>query len=207
MFRHLFLVLFCIASFAACSTAPRQGSDSLAAKQAYQSRFDHLQQLNNWTLTGRLAIADGKDGGSGRLIWAQNGSESQLKFRGAMGKGAWQLHADKSGARIELANGEVHTAASVNQLVMNQVGWKVPVDALSWWIKGLAQPEEWTQRELDENGLLAHLQQFGWDVEFSKYKQHDGFWLPTRLTARRDEYSVKMLVKQWEFEKGEDKLE
>jgi outer membrane lipoprotein LolB len=152
-----------------------------------------------------LAIGDGKDGGSGRLSWVQKGSESQLAFRGAMGKGAWQLDADNSGARIKLANGEVHTAESVNQLVMSQVGWQVPVDALSWWVKGLAQPDDWEERELDENGLLTHVQQSGWNVEFSKYKQQEDIWMPSRLTARRDEYSIKMVVRQWEFaQEGEN---
>jgi outer membrane lipoprotein LolB len=85
----------------------------------------------------------------------------------------------------------------VAELVLKEVGWKVPVEALTWWIKGLAQPDDWETRALDENGRLKKLRQFGWDVDFASYGELHGYWLPTRLSARRGDYSVKIAVREW----------
>jgi len=131
------------------------------------------------------------------LAWAHDGQTTRMSFRGTLGRGAWQLLADSSGARLELADGTVEYAASIAELVWNQVGWKVPVEALSWWVKGLAHPDPWQTRVLDEEGRLKSLQQFGWEVDFDKYGEPSNYWLPSKLTARRGDYRVKMAVRKW----------
>ncbi|MCK7577983.1 MAG: lipoprotein insertase outer membrane protein LolB [Chromatiales bacterium] len=100
---------------------------------------------------------------------------------------------------MELANGEIHEAATVSDLVVKELGWQVPIDALSWWVKGLADPAQWERRELDERGQLVTLSQFGWKVDFGNYAEVSGSWLPTKLTARRGKYLVKMVVRTWEL--------
>jgi outer membrane lipoprotein LolB len=179
---------------------PTLTQENAEAALAYQARFDQLQSLEHWTLGGRLAISDGKEGGSGSLLWQNDGDETQMSFHGTMGKGAWQLQAGPAGARIELANGETHLAPTIAALVLQQVGWQVPVDALSWWVKGLADPGKWESRQLDEKGQLVKLSQFGWEVEFGNYGQVSGSWLPSKLTARRGKYLVKMVVRTWHLQ-------
>jgi outer membrane biogenesis lipoprotein LolB len=44
------------------------------------------------------------------------------------------------------------------------------------------------------------LSQFGWEVEFGNYGQVSGAWLPSKLTARRGKYLVKMVVKTWHLQ-------
>jgi len=87
------------------------------------------------------------------------------------------------------------------------VGWKVPVDALAWWIKGLADPGEWETRVVDEEGRLKKLRQFGWEVDFDNYGEPESFWLPAKLTARRGDYRVKMVVRKWRLGEGATALE
>lgn len=174
-------------------------SETPGAAMAYQARFAQLKSLEYWTLSGRLALSDGKEGGSGNLTWQKDGAEIRMSFHGAMGKGAWKLQAGPAGARIELANGETHLAPTVAELVLQQLGWQVPVEALTWWVKGLADPGKWENRQLDENGQLLRLSQFGWEVEFGNYGRVGSSWLPSKLTARRGNYLVKMAVKTWDL--------
>lgn len=182
-----------------CSTVRTRMAEDPISVHAYDSRVEMLGSLTDWALIGRLAISDGSEGGSGNLSWAQVGLETQMSFRGALGKGAWQLQSDESGARLELANGTVSYAPTVDELVVEHVGWKVPVDALSWWIKGLAQPGEWETRTLDQEGRLTELRQFGWEVKFANYSGQDDAWLPKKLTAQRGHYQVKMAVRDWKL--------
>jgi outer membrane lipoprotein LolB len=183
----------------ACSAVPSRVQDDPQAKQAYQLRLKQLRMIDHWSLEGRLAISDGKDGGSGKLNWQQQSVYTRLSFRGAMGKGAWELHSGPGEAQIELANGEVHFAASLAELIENQVGWKVPVGDLSWWVKGLASPGQPDSSSLDAYGQLLTLSQSGWQVEFAGYREISGTSVPSKLTARRGKYLVKMVIKVWEL--------
>jgi len=188
--------------YSGCTSVPARIPESQAQVRAYQDRLQQLQPITRWVLESRLAISNGSEGGTGSLKWAQDNQATRMSFHGALGRGAWQLEADPSGAHLELANGDVEEASSVAELVLRHVGWKVPVDALSWWIKGLAQPGEWENREFDQQGRLKSLNQFGWDVMFDQYAESDGFWLPARLTARRGDYRIKMVVRKWRLGEG-----
>lgn len=192
----LVLVLAAVV-FSGCAPVRTRTVENPAFAQAYQLRFAQLRALDHWALDGRLAISDGQEGGSGSLSWLNEEDMTHMSFRGALGKGAWQLQTEAAGARLQMANGAVHYAPSVAELVLKEVGWKVPVEALTWWIKGLAQPGDWETRVLDENGRLKRLRQFGWDVDFANYAESNGYWLPARLSARHGEYSVKMAVRKW----------
>lgn len=204
---HAWLAVLLLSGLGACSTVRHPSTENSAQLHAYAQRVNQISTLNNWSLDGRLAISDSKDGGSGRLQWQQHDSATHMSFRGTMGKGAWQLHADPAGARLELANGEMHTAATLNELIFDQIGWRVPVSALSWWVRGLAQPEPWQSRTLDEAGRLSSLVQNGWNIEFDRYQSEDHLAMPEKLTARRGDYSIKLVVKDWQWPGGAGGLE
>jgi outer membrane lipoprotein LolB len=206
-FRFFFVFSAIGLGAAGCSSIQVPPSENPAAKQAYETRLGQLQSLDHWSLKGRLAISSGKDGGSGQLSWKRADQLTLMSFRGTFGKGAWQLRADETGARLELADGSVHLADSVNELVLQHVGWKVPVEALAWWVKGLASPGKWDSRSLDEQGHLNQLKQLGWDVEFAQYHAEQGPWLPTKLTARQGDYRVKMVIAEWQLESVEEKVD
>lgn len=170
-----------------------------AAEKNYQQRHDYLVSLSGWTIAGRLAASNNKDGGSGSLTWHQQGSNTQMSFRGALGKGAWELDALPGQASLSFADGREHSAPSIAQLITSHMQVKVPVDALSWWVLGLAHPDDWADRQLDEEGRLTHLKQLGWDVSFSNYKFEQQVWVPGKLVARNEEHSVKLAISKWSF--------
>lgn len=184
----------------ACSQMPQRVVEDPSAVRAYQARSDILAPIDRWEISGRLAVTDGEDGGSGALTWVQEGDRTWMSFRGALGQGSWELDADGFGARLQLADGRRFAAASLSELVQAQVGWKVPVNALFWWVRGLTAGPEWQERGLDEAGRLVRLRQAGWEVEFGTYRTAEPAWLPSRLTARRGDYAVKLIVREWRMD-------
>lgn len=187
---------------AACSSLPEAGQPENAERvRLYGEYFNRLSAFNRWIVSGRLAVSGEEDGGSGNFKWRKDSLESRIDFHGALGRGAWQLEADEAGARLELADGSVYRAASVDQLVRGQLGWEIPVDKLSWWVRGLAAPGAVEKQMLDEQGNLRELLQDGWAIEFGKYRVYEGFRLPARLTARQDKWKVKLALRGWELAK------
>ncbi len=181
----------------ACSTVPPVEVDDTERARRYQERHDQLSGFPDWSLAGRLAVSDGKDGGSGRFRWNQMESGSAMDFHGAMGRGAWRMTSDTAGARLELADGTVHDAVSIDILVRSHLGWDIPVDSLAWWVRGLAAPGGYQERRLGEDGDIQELMQDGWTVTFDRYRSFGGARLPVRLTARQADWKVKLAIRDW----------
>ncbi|MEJ8567429.1 lipoprotein insertase outer membrane protein LolB [Elongatibacter sediminis] len=191
-----FIVVLC-ALVTACSPVPRRTAEDPVRVEAYQQRLRLLTGVADWEVEGRLAITDGREGGSGALIWVQSGEAVSMSFRGTLGRGSWRLSATARHAELQTADGQVYQASDVGDLVRLHAGWEVPVDALSWWVRGLAADEAWESRELDEFGRLTRLQQSGWEVEFSRYRETGIAQVPARIFARRGDYAVKLVIRDW----------
>lgn len=174
----------------------------IGSEKAYQNRVDKLGAIPEWSLVGRISVDDGERGGSGTLQWNVMLDSSELDFHGAMGRGAWHLQIDPDGAVLKQANGAEHAAAEVNTLIQNHMGWPIPVDALQWWVRGLAVPGAVEDEKFDSEGLLISLDQLGWSIDFSRYGSTAGVALPMKLSARRDNYRVKLAIKRWQLDIG-----
>lgn len=191
LFASLFLLT-------ACSGVSVKDA-GVATQQAYQQRADIINTWSEWGLTGKISLDDGEDGGSGKLRWSVQAANSELDFHAAFGRGAWRLQIRPGHAVLTEANGDQRSASSVNGLLRERMGWPLPVEALQWWVRGLAAPGPVESQEMDSSGLLRNLQQFGWHVEFSRYDNGDIVPMPKRLNATMKDYRVKLAISQWQM--------
>lgn len=195
----LFGMTFAAVLPVACATVPPSEQTQRVRAPLYEQRFARLSAVRDWSLEGRLAISDEADGGSGQLRWRQQEGGTRMDFHGALGRGAWRLEADSAGAELQLADGSLSRADSVDALVRAEIGWRVPVESLAWWIRGLAAPGPLEHRLLDEQGRLSELAQDGWRIEFDRYGDFSSVSMPVRLTARQDDRTVKLAIRKWQL--------
>jgi outer membrane lipoprotein LolB len=188
----------------ACSTVPKARVTDPGGELLYQAKHDSLSTVSSWSMTGRLAVSNERDGGSGHFNWVNQAGSSRMDFHGALGRGAWRLLADASGAELELADGSVKRAADIDQLIRDQVGWKIPADSLSWWVRGMVAPGAFQERVIDGAGNLGSLLQDGWTIEYGSYKDFEGISLPVKVTARQAEWKVKLVIKKWDLGAAND---
>ncbi len=182
----------------ACVAPPPVRDDALR-QSAYEARAERLAAWADWSLTGRLGVDAGDEGGSGRLDWAESPGHTRLDFRGALGQGAWRLDVTPGEARLRRADGSEVSAGNVEQLVWRETGWNLPVTALSWWVRGVAWPLGATPAtlELNDDGTPARMEQLGWRIDFTRYDPVNGLRLPVRLEAVREEVTVKLAISRW----------
>ena len=178
-------------------TAVEVKNVSGSARQVYQERASRIAAQEQWGLTGKLSLDDGQDGGSGRLSWQMQPGASELDFHGALGRGAWRLSIGPDSATLQRADGRRVEAESVEELVLGEVGWRVPVEALSWWVRGLRAPGVAERIELDEAGRIVRLGQAGWMIEFERYRSVAGTELPGRIEAVRGDLRLKLVAARW----------
>jgi outer membrane lipoprotein LolB len=163
----------------------------------YQQRAAAIGAWSRWEFNGRLSLDDGEDGGSGQLRWQVNGQNSQLDFRGPLGRGAWQLSIEPGRVVLVKADGSSVVAGSVAGIIDNEVGWRIPVKSLSYWVRGLPAPGQSEEVELDQLGRVTRLRQQGWLIDFDRYRLAAGVELPGRIEAVNGDYRVKLAGTRW----------
>jgi outer membrane lipoprotein LolB len=156
-----------------------------------------VSEISEWHLQGRLALSNGRDGGSGQLSWHQADRRAELQFIGALGRGSWRLKVDDDLAELETAEHGVLQAPDVETLVSDRLGWQIPVDSLRYWVLGGLDPLRTGHDNFDRNGRLTYLRQAGWLVEYEGWIEVGDHWLPRKVTASQDGNRVRILVKNW----------
>ena len=194
-------LLFLLLTLSAC-TGVSVKEPGYANKAAYQKRAEKLEVVSEWGLVGKISLDDGEQGGSGRLQWEVKPGTSELDFHGAMGRGAWHLQIGPGGVVLKEANGFEQTSPAVDALIQDRIGWPIPVNALQWWVRGLAAPGAVENEKIGPQGQLVSLAQFGWSVDFNRYDSVGDFSLPIRLNATRDSYRVKLAISRWRMDAG-----
>ena len=90
--------------------------------------------------------------------------------------------------------------------------YSIPICALSSWIFSVPKSGARFRYQLDANQRLKRLEQLGWLIEYSNYKQFDDGFKPRKIIATRvasdrasseiraianNEVVVKLITKSW----------
>jgi outer membrane lipoprotein LolB len=153
--------------------------------------------LNQWSASGRMAVAAGNDGGSGSFDWAQDGTTSRLDLRGPLGAGAVRLVVTPQTLSLADGSGRVLDADVARADLQARLGADLPWDHLRYWLLGLPAPGvEATVRDQDAVPWRV-IEQAGWRLAYDSFEVVGGLSLPTRLTAEREAVRVRVIVDAW----------
>jgi len=171
--------------------APIEGSP-----QAHQAQRESvLAARPNWAFTGRVALANGKDGGNGHLEWTQSGARFDVSLSAPVTRQSWRVVGGEGEARLEGMEGGTRTGPDAEALVFEATRWRIPVDALVRWVRGRASPGATLEYAAD--GRLRRLNEAGWVVDYADWHAVDGVELPGRIEAHQGEARVRLVVDQW----------
>ncbi len=191
------IVLLLPALLAGCAvTPPRQPATS--REQAWEERQSQLTPLHFWQLTGRIAIQTGDEGWNATFIWRQENDKYRMQLIAPLGQGSLQLEGDNQQVELHTSEGKSAVSTDPDTLILTELGWRVPVSALRYWVLGLAAPGE-AETELDAYGRLHYLSQAGWKVEFLDYTMQGTSELPSRLFVTNHQAQVRLVIKRWEL--------
>ncbi|RMO05971.1 Outer-membrane lipoprotein LolB [Pseudomonas cichorii] len=199
MFLRHVIVFSLIALLAGCA--------GLTSREALQGKGDpaqwreHKQQLSSldgWQINGKVGIRAPGDSGSGTLFWLQRQDYYDIRLSGPLGRGAARLTGRPGGVTLEVANQGRYEATSPETLLQDQLGWKLPVSHLVWWVRGLPAPDSKSRLTLDDDSRLASLEQDGWQVEYLSYAEQNGYWLPERIKLHGQDLDVTLVIKDWQ---------
>jgi outer membrane lipoprotein LolB len=183
------------------------GADSVAVI-AHRERIARLGLADGacaapeWAMTGRVALSNGKDGGSGRLEWSQSGGKVRIGLSAPVTRQGWVLEVDADGATLEgVPDGPVR-GANAAALLRDRTGWDIPVTGLGCWVRGAWASEAAFGEARIGYGADGHVQrveQAGWTIDYADWRLDiaSGVELPGRVTALRGENRVRLVVDRW----------
>ncbi len=178
---------------AACVSVPRPAG----VPASWPQRLSALQALNRFELQGRLAASNGADGFSAGLHWRQQGNEASIDLSAPMGFGAAHIELGQDRLQVTTSKGVTLDAAAARDELRTSLGFEPPLDSLRYWLLGASDPSSAAQESLDAQQRLIHLEQAGWQVDYTEYSLVQQQWLPRRLTVTRQSLRLRVVVNAW----------
>lgn len=191
-------LLSCLALLAGCVSTPTRPVAPAASAGVLDSQRG---QVVEWALVGRIAVSNGREGGSGRIDWQQKSGSYVISLSAPVTRQSWHLSGDAVSARLDGIKGGPREGADVESLLREATGWQIPVGALSNWIRGIAAAgHEYGPVKVSygADNLPLRLEQAGWSVEYTDWVPvPNGPALPTRLVATQGQAKVKLVMDAW----------
>ena len=184
-------------TLAAC--APVRVKGDAAMLRAQHAREQTLAGRNHWTIHARLAVSDGRHGGSGSLTWVQDGDRYHFLLRAPVTGRSFDLHGGPYGAVLEGLDGGPVRGPDAERLLTRVFGWPVPLPRLRWWIKGLRAPGRPARLRFGDNRLPSLLQQDGWTVEYRDWFADAQPPVPRKVFASSGPDHVRVVIENWSF--------
>ena len=187
--------LLLLALLAGCASAPRMDSGQWRAL----APGDEPARVDAFRVSGRLAVSNGRDGGSAGFLWIQDGDRFEVELRQPVSQRTWRLTGDDRGALLEGGDGGPRRGPSAEALLQEVLGWQVPVASLRAWVRGLASDDSPVlERTTNDQGRLSRLVQDGWQVDYRDWLGDSGW--PLRINASRPPYNVRLVIRDWAAE-------
>jgi outer membrane lipoprotein LolB len=152
--------------------------------------------IRAFSLEGRVAVRRGNENHAAAIEWMHIGARDELFVTAPTGQGIAALVGDASGARLETADKQRHTATDVEALSERVFGTRLPLRDLPAWVVG--QPSAAATRiERDSIQRPKRLFEQGWQIDYLSYESERGDALPTLLHLQSGDIEVRLKIDAW----------
>ncbi|ODS22946.1 outer membrane lipoprotein LolB [Candidatus Endobugula sertula] len=187
--RYFLFMLLILLS--ACSQYPRINDTQQQFPQAIPS---------HWTMTAKLGIRTANNSGSATLNWQQQQDRYQIRLSGPLGQGAGKISGDNTYITIERANKPPLFSTKPEQLIQETFNWELPLQHLSYWVRGLPSPySNQAEQDYANTGTLLQLRQSGWTLHYDRYHSIGRWLMPGRIKAQKETIKLTLVIKRWRF--------
>lgn len=185
--------LWCLMALimSACTTLPQPSPETVS--------LEENRQIEEWQLSGKVGLRNGKQAHSAYLNWRQCGSSYDIRLTGPFGQGAAHLTGNNHSAQLQTSDKQTFSASSPEQLLAQHFGWSLPLSELLYWIRGVPSPQQDFQKNNGLNNGAHGFSQQQWDISYPKITSVEQFQLPAKAVAEREPFKVTLLIKNWQL--------
>ncbi len=182
------MAALCLLLLAACQSVapPAEENPNWAVLRT------QLQAMDDWQLRGRVNVRYDNESHTPRIIWQQQQERYQIRLWGTFNAGNTQISGEPGAVTME-SDGEIYTASSPEDLILQHLGYELPVSYLEYWVRGLPAPGSRANTTFDADNHLTQLAQDGWTINYSDPRQYGELSLPRRIEVTRPRNDVRLL--------------
>lgn len=159
-----------------------------------------LEQLSNWSLSGKLAVITPEERNSVNIHWQQTGQDFHISLTTFLGMSVLDIHKSAQQTVVIDSDGKRYVSKNTEQLIKDLSGMELPIKQLQQWIKGNPSGANY---QLNDHQQVSHLtgsDQTGgmWVIDYSDYRTVNNTNLPHKLDLSRDNLRLKFAISRWE---------
>jgi outer membrane lipoprotein LolB len=153
--------------------------------------------LLEFELAGRIAMRYGEQAASGNVAWRHSRASDELLITTPVGGAVARIVREGEGVTLTGADGEEHRAADAESLTERVLGFRLPLEGLSDWVRARPSAGPTAVTHYDPVGRLASLEQSGWRIEYLDYETAHAGSMPTRMRLQYPGLELRLAIHDW----------
>lgn len=171
--------------------------DQSQAQSLYQRHLQENAGIESFSVQARIGVQTEGKGFSGSLHWQHDADHDAIELFSPLGGEVASMQKNVDEVTLIDASGRIQAAADAETLTQNLLGWRLPLQGLADWSLGRPHSAQIQALSLDERGLIVHLQQDDWLINYEHYSEQNGHLLPSKITLRNEKLTLKILIEEW----------
>lgn len=193
------LSLFSLAFIVSCAHSPK-----VIPPPNIQAHQAQVEVISDWQITGKLGVRSKSDSGSASIRWQQSPQSFHIYLSGPLGQKRMEIEGDAKQVELRQNGQPTIKAKSAEALIRKASGWTVPVSQLNYWVRGIPAPmARITHLEQNEEGFIGLLQQAGWTLRYSNYRDQpfngQPLALPGKIIVEYKDIRLTMIIREWKL--------
>jgi|WetSurMetagenome_2_1015567.scaffolds.fasta_scaffold53871_3 outer membrane lipoprotein LolB len=169
----------------------------------WQNRMQQLNSITKWHITGSISLIAHNKSAIINFDWQQNTSDYVIYFYGPFNLNGAKIIGNSKKVIMQKNLREQITATTPEALIYQQLGLKLPITDLIYWIRGLPAPSIIAQQHLDTYNHLYTIEQNDWQILYKAYNVvNNTIDVPKNIELIRlatNPIKIKIAIKSWKL--------
>lgn len=170
---------------------------TLSIGQCFDEQQNQLKTVTLFDLQARIAVKAEARSFSGATHWQHEPERDDIAILSPLGSQVAAISKRPEGVTLNTGEGKVLMSKDIETLTEENLGWRLPLSGLSYWILGRPTPRLAEKIEWNPQGRLSKLEQEGWQIEYGEYGYYQSYWLPKKIVMSSPKLSLKIIVQEW----------
>ena len=184
-----------------CSTTTIDLSD-----HNWQVQRALLEKTSDWQFRGRVSVRYQNESYTPRIQWQQQGDNYRIRLWGTFNAGNTLIIGEPKLVTME-RDGDSITANTPEELVLDNLGYELPISYLEFWVRSLPAPGSDAELDFSDQNHLATIKQDGWEIAYLDMRQFDGVTLPrsVEITRALNDIRLRFVGLSWTLNTDENR--
>ena len=163
-----------------------------------KARKYQLQRIKDFNVYGRLIIQN-KQKEVIKFQWIQKNGNYVIYVYSLFNIVAFKIEGDKNRATLFESETKKQVAKNVEELMLENIGWYLPLSFFRYWILTLPVPNISYRAKFDKYNHLIFLKQKGWIIKYSDFKTVKNVDLPRKILISYHNFKFDLSISSLSF--------